>query len=65
MLIYLEIVTVYRGEGFMIQYKVNVFGVVNVTNAFLPYMRARKEGTIVMMGSRSGWRRLEVGCSSR
>jgi len=48
------------GEGFAIQYKVNVFGLVNVTNAFLPYMRARKEGTIVIMGSRSGWRKLEM-----
>jgi len=48
------------GEGFVIQYKVNVFGVVNVTNAFLPYMRTRKEGTIIMMGSRSGWRKLKM-----
>jgi NAD(P)-dependent dehydrogenase (short-subunit alcohol dehydrogenase family) len=33
-----------------------VFGVINVTNAFLPQMRARREGTVVNIGSRSAWR---------
>lgn len=48
------------GEGMRIQFEVNVFGVVNITNAFLPYMRARRDGTVVIVGSRSGWRTLPV-----
>ncbi|KAF8312747.1 NAD(P)-binding protein [Cantharellus anzutake] len=43
-------------EGLEQQYKVNVFGVLAVAKAFLPYMRQRREGIIVIMGSRSGWR---------
>ena len=39
----------------MTMYKTNVFGVVNVTNAFLPYMRRQRSGTVVIIGSRSGW----------
>lgn len=38
------------------QLKINLFGVINVTNAVLPYMRARREGTIFIVGSRSAWR---------
>jgi len=41
---------------FMRQFQINVFGHVDVTNAVLPSMRARKSGTIVVMGSRSSWR---------
>ncbi|KAK7044581.1 putative oxidoreductase YusZ [Favolaschia claudopus] len=37
------------------QYEVNVFGLVDVTNACLPYLRAQHEGTIVIIGSRSAW----------
>jgi NADP-dependent 3-hydroxy acid dehydrogenase YdfG len=40
----------------MEQYKTNVFGVINVTNAFLPHMRHRGEGTVIVIGSRSGWK---------
>lgn len=47
-------------EGISIQFDVNVFGVIKVTNAFLPYMRTRRAGTIVMIGSRSGWRTLAM-----
>jgi len=43
-------------EGVMEQYKTNVFGVINVTNAFLPHMRHKEEGTVVIVGSRSGWK---------
>jgi len=43
-------------DGFMRQYKTNVFGVINVTHAFLPHMRERCDGTIVIVGSRSGWK---------
>ncbi|KAF8510280.1 hypothetical protein JB92DRAFT_2941491 [Gautieria morchelliformis] len=45
-----------RVEGFMEMFKTNVYGSINVTNAFLPYMRARRSGTVVFVGSRSGWR---------
>lgn len=38
------------------QYKVNVFGLSNVTTAFLPHFRERRSGTIVVTGSRSGVR---------
>lgn len=34
-------------------FEVNFFGVVKVTNAFLPHMRSRRDGTIVIIGSRS------------
>ena len=34
-------------------FEVNFFGVVKVTNAFLPHMRSRRDGTIVVIGSRS------------
>lgn len=34
----------------------NLFGPINVTNAFLPHMRARKKGTILFLGSRTTWR---------
>ena len=34
-------------------FEVNFFGVVKVTNAFLPHMRSRRDGTIVVVGSRS------------
>ncbi|KAF8584869.1 NAD(P)-binding protein [Ramaria rubella] len=43
-------------EMLLEMYKTNVFGVVNVTNAFLPYLRQRRSGTVVIVGSRSGWR---------
>ncbi|KAJ3805572.1 hypothetical protein F5876DRAFT_81633 [Lentinula aff. lateritia] len=38
------------------QFQINMFGHVDVTNAVLPSMRARKSGTIVVLGSRSSWR---------
>ncbi|KAL0579070.1 hypothetical protein V5O48_002912 [Marasmius crinis-equi] len=38
------------------QFDTNVFGVMDVTNAALPYMRERRRGTIVVIGSRSIWR---------
>ncbi|KAL5480950.1 hypothetical protein ACEPAI_9891 [Sanghuangporus weigelae] len=43
-------------EGYQKQFAVNFFGPLNVANAFLPYMRARRKGTIVFVGSRSSWR---------
>ncbi|KAG0702630.1 hypothetical protein DFH29DRAFT_1079385 [Suillus ampliporus] len=38
------------------QYRTNVLGVLDVTNAALPYMRERRSGTVVIIGSRSAWR---------
>ncbi|EGN94573.1 hypothetical protein SERLA73DRAFT_188544 [Serpula lacrymans var. lacrymans S7.3] len=43
-------------EHMMQQYKTNVFGVLDVTNAALPYMRKNRSGTIVIVGSRSAWK---------
>ncbi|KIJ46912.1 hypothetical protein M422DRAFT_164797 [Sphaerobolus stellatus SS14] len=37
-------------------FKSNVFGPVNVANAFLPHLRGRKTGMLVFTGSRSGWK---------
>ena len=33
----------------------NLFGGLNVARAFLPYMRAKKTGTVMWMGSIGGW----------
>ncbi|TFK96573.1 hypothetical protein BDV98DRAFT_614345 [Pterulicium gracile] len=41
--------------AFKKQYDTNVFGLIDVTTAFLPYMRERKSGIFVQMGSRSAW----------
>lgn len=38
------------------QFNTNVFGALNVTRAFLPYMREKKTGTVIFMGSIGGWR---------
>ncbi|TFK20040.1 short chain dehydrogenase [Coprinopsis marcescibilis] len=37
------------------QFQTNVFGGLNVARALLPYMRERKAGTIVWIGSVGGW----------
>lgn len=38
----------------------NVFGPLNVNRAFLPYMRERKSGTVVWIGSIGGWRSVDM-----
>lgn len=47
--------TKFRSEGFKEQFQTNFFGLINVTNAVLPHMRARRSGTLVMLGSRTSW----------
>ncbi|KAL4243955.1 short-chain dehydrogenases/reductases (SDR) family protein [Abortiporus biennis] len=37
------------------QFQTNVFGTINVTNSVIPYMRDQRSGTIIIVGSRSGW----------
>ncbi|KIJ56035.1 hypothetical protein M422DRAFT_23474 [Sphaerobolus stellatus SS14] len=43
-------------ESYHEMFKTNLYGPINVTNAFLPHMRERRDGTVVFVGSRSGWR---------
>ncbi|KAF8310195.1 NAD(P)-binding protein [Clavulina sp. PMI_390] len=43
-------------DGLLDQFKINFFGTASVNSAFLPYMRQRRSGTIVVTGSRSGLR---------
>ncbi|KAF8815899.1 NAD(P)-binding protein [Phlegmacium glaucopus] len=38
------------------QFDTNVFGLLDVTNAALPYLRQSKAGRMVVVGSRSAWR---------
>lgn len=45
---------------FQTQFQTNFYGPAILTNAILPQMRKRREGTIVMIGSRSSWNPLEV-----
>lgn len=44
-----------RSLAAMQQFQTNVFGVLNVTNAVLPHMRQRQSGTVIIIGSRTGW----------
>ncbi|TFY71287.1 hypothetical protein EVG20_g1726 [Dentipellis fragilis] len=37
------------------QFNTNIFGALNIARAFLPYMRSRKTGTVVWIGSIAGW----------
>lgn len=41
-------------ENYRQQFETNLFGVIAVTNAVLPFMRARNQGRIINMGSISG-----------
>lgn len=50
------------------QYKTNVFGVVNVTRAFMPHFREKEDGFVVFIGSVGGWSGSAAGgpyCSSK
>lgn len=37
------------------QFKVNVFGALNVSRAFLPHMRTQRSGVVMFMGSVTSW----------
>jgi NAD(P)-dependent dehydrogenase (short-subunit alcohol dehydrogenase family) len=41
-------------EEVLLQFNTNVFGLLNTTNAFLPYFRARRAGTVVNISSQGG-----------
>lgn len=51
-------------EGIMNDMNTNFVGPINVTNAVLPSMRARRDGTIVFVGSRSAYRTQITGVVS-
>ncbi|KAL6251721.1 hypothetical protein RBB50_001931 [Rhinocladiella similis] len=42
-------------EDFLAEFDTNVFGTIKVTRALLPYLRERRSGTMVFIGSLSGW----------
>jgi len=42
-------------EKWVEQYDTNVFGVIDVTTAFMPHFRAKKEGIVLFIGSLAGW----------
>ncbi|KAH7389144.1 hypothetical protein BKA64DRAFT_130702 [Cadophora sp. MPI-SDFR-AT-0126] len=42
-------------EDFRAQFETNVFGTIKVTRALLPHFRQRHKGTVVFIGSLSGW----------
>jgi NAD(P)-dependent dehydrogenase (short-subunit alcohol dehydrogenase family) len=52
--------THHRVSSYLKTFQTNVFGMIGVTNAFLPHFRSRRDGTLVMMGSRSAWKPLPV-----
>lgn len=53
--------SIYRPKETYDSFNVNVFGILNVTRAVLPYMRARNSGTIAHFGSLGSWRGAAAG----
>jgi NAD(P)-dependent dehydrogenase (short-subunit alcohol dehydrogenase family) len=57
-----------RPEDWHAQLLTNTLGPINVTRAFLPYMRAARSGTVVWMGSAAatcGMETLGLYCASK
>ena len=47
------------------QFETNVFGLMDVTLAGLPYLREHRGSTLVLIGSRSAWKTtITVSCMS-
>jgi NAD(P)-dependent dehydrogenase (short-subunit alcohol dehydrogenase family) len=44
-----------RYEDFLAQFNTNVFGTIKLTRALLPHFRQRQTGTMIFIGSLSGW----------
>ncbi|EXJ57112.1 hypothetical protein A1O7_07456 [Cladophialophora yegresii CBS 114405] len=44
-----------EADDFQAQFDTNVFGTIKVTRAALPHFRQRRAGTVVFIGSLSGW----------
>ncbi len=38
------------------RFSTHIFGPLNINRAFLPYMRERRAGTVVWVGSLGGWK---------
>jgi len=49
-------VSVHRHEETMAQFETNVFGLLNVTRAFLPHLRSQRFGVIANVSSIAAWR---------
>ncbi len=49
------LLTFHSANDYMDNFKVNVCGTMSVTRTVLPHFRSKSSGTIVFMGSRSGW----------
>ena len=58
----------HSAEEIEAQYSVNVFGVLRMLRAVLPFMRAQRSSVVCNMGSIGGWRGTPVGglyCSTK
>ncbi|EAW12183.1 putative short-chain oxidoreductase [Aspergillus clavatus NRRL 1] len=43
-------------EDYLSQFNTNVFGIINITKAFLPHFRQRRQGVVVAIGSSVAWK---------
>lgn len=54
-------ISTYSAKETYDSFNVNVFGVLNVTRAVLPYMRQQRSGVIAQFGSLGSWRGVPAG----